>query len=170
MSTAKAIHDAVYEGKPLIERVVTITGAVKSPKNLLVRFGTPLRNLIDYCGGLNAEANKIILGGPMMGIAQFDLDFPVVKGTNSVLVIESAPIKELDCISCGRCIEICPVRVMPTLLARYAKAARYEDCKETYIDDCFECGACTFACPSNIPIVQYIKIAKKELAKRRASK
>jgi len=170
VSTAKAIHDAVYEGKPLIERVVTVTGAVRNPKNLLTRFGTPLRNIIDYCGGTNDNANKIILGGPMMGIAQFDLGYPVVKGTNSVLVIESKSVREQDCISCSRCIEICPMRLMPTVLARNAKAGRYDACKEAYIDDCFECGACTYNCPANIPIVQYVKVAKKELAKRAASK
>jgi electron transport complex protein RnfC len=170
VSTAKAIHDAVIEAKPLIERVITVTGAVKKPKNLLTRFGTPLRTLIDYCGGMDSRANKIILGGPMMGIAQFDLDFPAVKGTNSVLVTESAPIREQDCISCGQCIEICPMRLMPTLLARYAKAGRYDECRENYIDDCFECGACSYACPANIPLVQYIKIAKKELLKRKASR
>ncbi|MFC1938742.1 electron transport complex subunit RsxC [Chloroflexota bacterium] len=170
VSTAKAIHDAVVSGRPLIERVVTVTGAVKSPKNLLSRFGTPLRSLIEYCGGMDDRANKVILGGPMMGIAQFDLDFPAVKGTNSILVTESAPLREQDCISCGKCIEICPMRLMPTLLARYAKAGRYDECKETYIDDCFECGACTYTCPANIPIVQYIKIAKKELLRRKANK
>jgi electron transport complex protein RnfC len=170
VSTAKAIHDAVVEGKPLIERVVTVTGAVKHPKNLLTRFGTPLRNLTEYCGGMDSQANKVILGGPMMGIAQFDLDFPVVKGTNSVLVTKSTPIREQDCISCGKCIEICPMRLMPTLLAKYAKAGRYDECRENYIDDCFECGACSYACPANIPIVQYIKVAKKELLKRKASK
>jgi electron transport complex protein RnfC len=170
VSTTKAIHDAVIEGKPLIERVVTVTGAVPSPKNLLTRFGTPLRNLIDYCGGMTDDANKVILGGPMMGITQFDLDFPVVKGTNSLLITSGTPIREQDCISCGRCIEVCPMRLMPTLLARYAKAGRYDECKEVYIDDCFECGACTYACPANIPIVQYIKVAKRELAKRKVAK
>jgi electron transport complex protein RnfC len=169
VSTAKAIHDAVVEDKPLIERVVTVTGAVKNPKNLLSRFGTPLRSLIDYCGGMDDQANKVILGGPMMGIAQFELNFPAVKGTNSILVTESPPFIEQDCISCGKCIEICPMRLMPTLLARYAKAGRYDECKEIYIDDCFECGACTYTCPANIPIVQYIKIAKKELLRRKAN-
>jgi len=170
VSTAKAIHDAVVDGKPLIERVVTVTGAVKNPKNLLTRFGTPLRSLIDYCGGMGDSANKVILGGPMMGIAQFDLDFPAVKGTNSILVTESTPIREQDCISCGKCIEVCPMRLMPTLLARYAKAGRYNECEDIYINDCFECGACTYVCPANIPLVQYIKIAKRELAKRKVTK
>jgi len=170
VSTAKAIHDAVIEGKPLIERVVTVTGAVRNPKNLLTRFGTPLRSLIDYCGGMTDDANKVILGGPMMGITQFDLDFPVVKGTNSLLITSGAPIREQDCISCGKCIEVCPMRLMPTLLAKYAKAGRYDDCKDVYIDDCFECGACTYTCPANIPMVQYIKVAKRELAKRKVAK
>ena len=171
VSTAKAIHDAVALGKPLIERVVTVTGAVSQPKNLLTRFGTPIRSLISYCGGIVEPANKVILGGPMMGIAQFDLDFPVVKGTNSILVVESTPIRELDCISCGKCIEVCPVRLMPTMLARLAKAGRYDECREVYyLDDCFECGACSYTCPANIPLVQYIKIAKKELLKRKATK
>ncbi len=166
VGTTQAIHEAVVEGKPLIERVVTVTGAVANPKNLLVRFGTPLRNLIDFCGGTVGKANKIILGGPMMGFAQFDLDFPTVKGTNSLLVKEDAPVTEQHCIRCGRCIEICPMRLMPTLLAKCAKAGRYDECKEAYIDNCFECGVCTYACPASIPIVQHIKVAKKELAKR----
>lgn len=171
VSTAKAIHDAVIEGKPFVERVVTVTGAVKNPKNLLVRFGVPLRVLIDYCGGMDGKANEVILGGPMMGISQFDLDFPLAKGTSCVLVKEGAPIKEQNCISCGMCIEVCPMRLMPTVLAKYAKAGRYDDCKEeAYIDDCFECGACAYTCPANIPIVQYIKTAKSELMKRAVTK
>jgi electron transport complex protein RnfC len=170
VSTAKAIHDAVFEGKPFIERVVTVTGAVKNPKNLLVRFGTPLRSLIDYCGGIDGKANEVVLGGPMMGFSQFDLDFPVIKGTNGIIIKESKPINEQDCISCGKCIEVCPMYLMPTLLTRYAKAGRYDECKGAYIDDCFECGACAYTCPANIPIVQYIKVAKRELAKRAAKK
>jgi len=170
VSTAKAIHDAVVEGRPFIERVVTITGAVKNPKNLLTRFGTPLRHLIDYCGGIDGKADEVILGGPMMGFSQFDLDFPTVKGTNAVLVKKGVPVTEQDCISCGKCIEVCPMRLMPTSLARLAKAGNYEECEKFYLIDCFECGACAYICPANIPIVQYIKVAKKELAKRAVKK
>lgn len=166
VSTAKAVHDAVIEGKPLIERVVTVTGEVKKPQNLLVRFGVPIGKLIEHCGGMKPRANKVILGGPMMGITQFELDFPVIKGTNSLLITRSTTIEERDCISCGKCIEVCPMRLMPTLLARNAKTGNYDICKENYIDDCFECGSCTYTCPANIPIVQYIKVAKKELMKR----
>ncbi|HUU08109.1 MAG TPA: electron transport complex subunit RsxC [Dehalococcoidales bacterium] len=170
VGTAKAIHDTIFEGKPLIERVVTVTGAVKQPKNLLVRIGTPLRNLIEYCGGMEEGANEIILGGPMMGISHFDLDFPVTKGTSCVLVRESVPVKEQECISCGRCLGVCPMRLMPTLLTKYAKTGRYDAAEEAYVNNCVECGSCAYACPARIPIVQYIKVAKKELVKRKANK
>jgi electron transport complex protein RnfC len=169
VSTAKAIHDAVVEGKPFIERVVTVSGAVKNPKNLLVRLGTPLGSLIEYCGGIDERANEVIIGGPMMGISQPDLGFPVTKGTSCLLVRESKPAREQACINCGECLVVCPMRLEPTLLAKYAKAGRYEDCKRAYIDVCFECGLCTYVCPANIPILQYIKIAKGELARRAAS-
>jgi Na+-translocating ferredoxin:NAD+ oxidoreductase subunit C len=166
VSTAKAIHEAVVEGKPLIERVVTVTGAVKDPKNLLARFGTRLGDLIEYCGGMTGEANKVILGGPMMGFAQFDLGFPTVKGTNSIVVKEDAAVREHDCIRCGRCIEVCPMRLMPTLLAQYSKAGRFDECRAAYIDNCFECGVCAFSCPAHVPIVQYVQTAKREMARR----
>ncbi len=170
VGTAKAIHDAIFEGKPLVERVVTVTGAVKQPKNLLVRIGTPLRNLIEYCGGTKEDANEIILGGPMMGISHFDLDFPVTKGTSCVLVKESIPVKEQECINCGRCLQVCPMRLMPTMLTKYAKTGRYDACVEAYVDNCVECGSCAYACPARIPIVQYIKVAKKELGRRKVNK
>jgi electron transport complex protein RnfC len=167
VSTAKAIHDAIFEGKPLIERVVTVTGSVKNPKNLLVRLGTPLRNLIEYCGGMDEKANEIIIGGPMMGVSHFDLDFPVGKGTSCVLVRTTTPVKEGICINCGRCMANCPMHLMPTRIAKYAKAGRYNDCKAAYVESCYECGTCAYACPANIPIVQYTKVAKSELMKRK---
>ncbi len=170
VTTTKAIYDAIYEGKPFIERVVTVTGSVKNPKNLLVRFGTPLKNLIDYCGGITEEGGEVILGGPMMGIAQYDLSFPVTKGTNCVLVKTPQPINESQCLTCGRCLDVCPMGLMPTLYPRYVKKGRYDDCKAAYIDNCTECGACAYVCPANIPIVQYIKVAKKELQRRAAKK
>lgn len=170
VSTTQAIHDAVVEGKPLVERVITVTGAVRNPKNLLVRFGTPLRTLMEFCGGMEGKANKVILGGPMMGFAQFDLDFPTVKGTNSLTVKEDTSVTEQHCIRCGRCVEVCPMRLMPTLLAKCAMSGRYDECREAYIDNCFECGVCAYTCPANIPIVQHVKVAKKELARRAAKR
>jgi len=170
VATAKAIHDVVFEGKPLIERVVTVTGAVNNPKNLLVRVGTPIRDLIDYCGGMTDNANEVILGGPMMGVSQTDLDFPVTKGTSCILVKESESIHEQDCISCGKCLEVCPMNLMPTMLAKYSKASLFDSCEEYHIGNCFECGCCTYVCPANIPLVQHIKVAKKEIALRKAKK
>ena len=166
VSTARAIHDAVTEGKPLIEQVVTVTGAVKEPKNLLVRLGTPARDIIDYCGGMTADAPEVVLGGPMTGFSIADLDCPITKGIRCVLVKETAPVKELACIRCGRCLDACPMRLEPTMLARYARAGLYEDCRRLYIDQCFECGSCAFVCPAGIPITQYIKIARRELGRR----
>jgi electron transport complex protein RnfC len=168
VSTAKAINDAVLENKPYVERVVTVTGAVKQQKNLLVRIGTPIINLIDYCGGIDVKTSEVILGGPMMGIAQFDLDFPVTKGTNCILVKEGRHVRERDCINCGTCLEVCPMHLMPTSLVKFSKSGLFDKCKDAYIDDCFECGSCTYSCPANIPIVQYIKVAKNELNKRKA--
>ena len=149
-----------------MERVVTVTGAVKKPKNLLVRLGTPLGSLIDYCGGIEGEAGEISIGGPMIGISQPDPGAPVTKGTSCLLVKESRPAKERDCIRCGSCLEVCPMRLEPSTLARYARAGRYDDCRRYYIDNCFNCGCCTYVCPSNIPILQYIEIAKAELARK----
>lgn len=170
VATCKAIYDAVYLGKPLIERVVTVTGAVKDPKNLLVRFGTPMKNLIDYCGGMTVAGGEVIIGGPMMGIAQYDTGFPVTKGTNCVLVKEAQVFAERDCINCGRCVETCTMGLMPTLFPKLVKKGRYEEARAAYVENCVECGACTYGCPANIPIVQYIKVAKKELARRAQKK
>ncbi len=170
VSTAKAIHEALYEGKPYIERVVTVTGGVKNPKNLLVRFGTPLKHLIDYCGGTIGKDGQVIVGGPMTGISQFDLGFPVCNGTNCVLIGARQQGRVMECINCGRCIEACPVGLMPCYYPKYVKVGRYAECQQAYIDNCFECGACAYTCPSFIPIVQYIKIAKKELTRRAGNK
>lgn len=170
INTARAIHEAVYEGKPLIEAFVTVTGAVKNPKNLRVRLGTSVKDIIAFCGGLTGQAGAIILGGPMMGICQPDLDYPVTKGSNCILVQGSNVFNERDCINCGACLQACPMRMMPTLLAKYAKAGRYEDCQKYFAENCCECGVCSYVCPANIPIVQYIKLAKSEIAKSKAAK
>jgi electron transport complex protein RnfC len=169
VSTAKAIHDAVLKNKPFVERVVTVTGAVKNPKNLLVRIGTPIANLVDYCGGMDSPANEIIIGGPMMGVSQFDLDFPVTKGISCILAREGRQVAERDCIRCGACLEVCPMHLMPTMYVKYVKSGLFDECRDAYIDDCFECGSCAYSCPANIPIVQYIKVAKSELNKRKAA-
>jgi electron transport complex protein RnfC len=164
VSTAKAIHDAVMEGKPLIEQVITVTGRVKNPQNLLIRVGTPIKNLIEYCGGIADKANDVILGGPMMGTSVTDLNTPVTRGIRCLLLNNTRERNEHDCINCGRCVNACSMHLVPSLLAKYSKLGKYEDCGKSYIDACIECGVCTYVCPANIPITQYIKTAKQQLS------
>ena len=164
--TALAINDAVSQGKPFTGKVITVAGGVTKAANLRVHFGTPLGHLIDYSGGIKGDADKIVINGLMSGISIYDRDFPVTKETNSILLEKDTAFRERDCIRCGKCLDICPARLSPTLLAAYAKAGRYDKCEEGYIGSCFECGACSYICPSNIPLLQYIKIAKSELAKK----
>ena len=168
VSTAKAIYDAVYDGIPLIERVVTVTGDVKEPKNLLVRLGTSFHELIEECGGSRGKEGKILNGGPMQGIAQYK-DVPVIKSIRCVLVldIEKARIpEERECTSCGMCVEACPIGLMPTVLGKLARKKRFEDCTDYHILDCVECGSCTYVCPSKILLVQLITYGKEEINRR----
>ncbi len=169
VQTAKAIYDAVYEGKPLIERVVTITGAVKEPKNLLVKIGTPVKDLIEFCGGYEGSVGKIISGGPMMGIAQYSDEVPVIKGLSGILVQHKEVIKEeeRDCIRCARCVDKCPMSLMPTMIYQYAQKDDFDKCDEYFALDCYECGVCSYVCPIKIPLVHWIKYAKEELIKRK---
>ncbi|MBC7334219.1 MAG: electron transport complex subunit RsxC [Actinobacteria bacterium] len=163
VGTSKAVYEAVVEGKPLVEKVITVTGAVNDPKNLTVRIGTPLRDLIDYCGGSDEKANTVITGGPMMGISISDIDFPVIKGTNCVLVKKGSPASDENCIRCSRCVSVCPMNLMPLMFVRGVRSGMYEVCKEHYIEDCIECGCCAYVCPANIPIVSYIKVGKSKI-------
>ncbi len=166
VSTARAIFDAVIRGKPLTEQVVTVTGAVNSPKNVMVRLGTPVRDLIEYCGGMAAEADEVVLGGPMTGFAIADLDYPVTKGVRCVLVKEAAATEEKPCIRCGSCLDACPMYLQPFLLARCARSGRYDESCRLQLNQCFECGCCAYVCPAGIPITQYIKMAKRELCRK----
>ncbi len=165
-STVLAINDAVINSKPFIEKTVTLAGSVSKAANLRVRIGTPISHIIDYCGGIKDAADKIIINGLLSGSTVYDQSFPVTKETNSIILGHNVTSEEGDCIRCGKCIEICPARLSPTLLAAYAKAGRYNECKEAYVDNCFECGACSYICPSNIPILQYLRVAKSELGKK----
>lgn len=169
VQTAKAVYDAVYEGKPLVERVITVTGAVKTPKNLLVKIGTPVKELIEFCGGYEGSIGKVISGGPMMGIAQYTDEIPIIKGSSGILVQHEELIKEeeRDCIRCGRCVDACPMKLMPTMIAQYAQKDELDKCDEYFATDCYECGCCGYACPSKIPLVHWIKYAKTELMKRK---
>ncbi len=169
VGTAYAIYEAIYNSKPLYERVLTVSGsAIREPANLRVRIGTPVRDLIDICGGLKVDTYKVISGGPMMGIAQPSLDAPIIKGTSGILFLSSFDVDEdveQPCIRCARCVDICPMNMIPTDISRLIQKSRYEDAVSYNIEDCVECGACSYECPSKIPLLQWIRIGKNELAK-----
>jgi electron transport complex protein RnfC len=168
IGTAFAVFEAVRYGKPLIERVVTVTGeGIREPKNLLTKIGTLISHLIEECGGLQDDNLKVISGGPMMGFALSSLDVPVTKGTSGIVVMAENNIVHAEsfgpCIRCGRCIDICPMGLMPSMLSIYAEKGLYEGAKEYGLFDCFECGSCAFVCPSKRPIVQLVRLAKSQV-------
>ena len=171
VGTIVAIADFFLRGMPLIERVVTVAGpGVTYPANLIVPLGTPVRDVVKFCGGLKPGSREIIMGGPMMGRPIASLDVPILKGCSGVLVFteeETARLKEYPCISCGRCLEACPYFLNPSRLARLSKARMYDEMKDYHVFDCVECGCCTFACPSHIPIVQLIRTGKDDLTHRK---
>ncbi|MCE5330079.1 electron transport complex subunit RsxC [bacterium] len=163
VGTAKAVFDSLSTGVPLIEKVVTVTGDIEKPQNFMVRIGTPVIDLISCCGKFDAGKTKIIVGGPMMGNAIVDLNFPVTKAINCILLKHTVRIQESNCIRCGRCVNICPMNLMPLMYAAYAKNSKYEVLRDYYISTCIECGSCAYVCPAAIPIVAYIKTAKSVL-------
>ncbi len=171
VGTALAISEAVRKGKPLIERVVTVTGrGIKKPTNLKVRIGALLQDLIDHCGGCVGRPGKIIMGGPLMGFSQYTTLVPVIKGTTGILVLpeeEVAEISERSCIRCSRCVDVCPVDILPNLIAQYARKDRFDWAEKYGVLDCMECGVCAYVCPAKIPLVQLIKYAKSQLAKNK---
>jgi electron transport complex protein RnfC len=174
IGTAYAVYNAVRYGKPLIERVVTVTGnGIKEPQNLLVRIGTSLDFLIQNCGGFTDEPEKVIMGGPMMGVAQYTLKVPVIKGTSGVVVFSknSAEIdgKYQSCIRCGRCIANCPMGISPNLYGLYFERNMVDEAYASNLMDCLECGICSYACPSNRPVVQFIRQLKSEVLKKKKS-
>jgi len=168
VGTAASIHDALACGKPVIERVVTISGeGIKEPKNLRVRIGTPFADLIEQCGGMIGGGEKAVLaGGPMMGIAQTNLDVPVVKGTSGITVLRADTVKPLEyraCIRCAACVEACPMSLMPYRIADQGRLFMCADFKAWGGPDCIECGCCSFVCPSKRPLVQWIRLGKLKL-------
>jgi electron transport complex protein RnfC len=175
VGTCIAIADAVCSGKPLIERIVTITGSgVNEPKNMLVRVGTPMEEVIEQCGGLKPDVRKVILGGPMMGLAQPTVEnFPVIKGTSGILCLTSQEV-ELQafrpCIRCARCVDACPVSIMPLFIGSAVEQGLYGQAESANAMDCIECGCCTYVCPSKRPLVQWIRLSKGDIAERRAKK
>jgi len=169
IGTCYSIYEACAFNKPLIDRIVCVTGeCVKNPKNLIVPIGTPISTLIDYCGGFNEDPDKIISGGAMMGFAFASLDIPVLKGTSGVICIkEENKAQETACISCGKCVEVCPIGLMPTMLYRNINNGNYQVALDKYsLMDCKECGCCAYTCPAHIPLVHAFKTGKN-LARRK---
>lgn len=168
--TSYALYEACYWRRPLTERITTISGeGVKNPGNFIVRLGTPARVLLEMCGYDAEHTNKLIYGGPMMGPAHFNLDLPICKGTSGVLALVNAPnFISGACIRCGRCIEVCPAKLTPYIYSVLGENGKYLETKKYDIMDCMECGACTYICPARRPIVQWVKVAKAELAAERA--
>ena len=171
--TAYQISAAVAKGMPLFERVVTVTGSVARPSNLLVRLGTPISHVFAEVGGFSAEIGKVIAGGPMMGITQCDLSAPVVKGTSGLLALDvrtARPVEDSPCIRCGKCVVGCPMGLQPYLITAYADACRMDDAEKYRALDCIECGCCSYACPANRHLVQSMRLAKAEILKARRKK
>jgi electron transport complex protein RnfC len=174
VGTAMAVHDAILEGKPLIERILTVTGdGIEEPKNVLVRIGTPFKKVIEFCGGLKTDTTQIYMGGPMMGFAQYDLSVPVIKATSGIICQQESSVvipRIYPCIQCGNCVSVCPMNLVPTRLASFTAKAKWEDAEQLGVLNCIECGSCAFACPSNIPLVQWIRVGKLRVSEMKRKK
>jgi electron transport complex protein RnfC len=164
VATAFAIYKAVYKNEPLYERVITISSSLlENPSNLKVRIGTPLESLLGECGPLNGPVAKVIFGGPMMGIAQWSWQTPAIKSTSGIVLLspfEADLPQESACIKCAKCVDVCPMNLVPTHLKRLVTQGYWDRLERYNVSDCIECGCCAYICPSRIPLVQYIKLGK----------
>ena len=164
VGTAFAIYQAVMKNKPLIDRVITVTGkSVKQPSNLLARLGTPFQQLIDECGGLPEDAGKVIGGGPMMGKALLSLEVPMTKGSSGLLIMNEKEARRSEpnpCIRCAKCVSACPMGLEPYLLSTLSDLQDWEKVEANDVTSCIECGSCQFTCPSNRPLLDMIRVGK----------
>lgn len=165
--TAAAIYEGLVEGTPIIEKIVTVSGlAVGKPTNLKVRIGTMFNEILDHTNTNRDEIEKLVMGGPMMGMAQPSEMVPVVKGTSGLLALtkeETNPYKPKSCIVCGKCIKACPMDLLPNMYAKLARFKRWEEMGDFHLMDCIECGSCSYICPANRPLTEAIKIGKAKL-------
>ena len=172
VSTFAAIYRAVRLGRPLYQRIVTVSGeAIAEPQNFAVRIGTPLHDLIEVAGGLNEKTERVISGGPMMGFAQGDLSVPVIKATNCVLCL----LKDVNgaaenpvCLRCGKCVAVCPMRLQPLYMYRFVNANRVDELDRLHLLDCMECGSCAYTCPGKLPLVESFRKGKAMLREAKA--
>jgi electron transport complex protein RnfC len=176
VGTAIAVWEAVVEGRVQTDAILTVSGrGVARPANLRVPVGTPVAEVLEFCGGLTADVERVVVGGPMMGVAQHDLAAPVVKACSGILALsrdELGPqIEPGQCLRCARCVEACPVHLVPSRLARLGERGRVEEARDLGIEVCMECGTCAFACPAGLPLVQWLRLAKQQVRElsRRAS-
>ena len=169
VGTASASYLAVQKNRPLIERVVTVTGkSVTNPSNFLTRIGTPASFIIEKAGGLPQDTAKVINGGPMMGKAVSNLDIPIVKGSSGILLIREGEAKRnpvQPCIRCTKCVGVCPMGLEPYLLMTQAEKGMFDALERDQVMDCIECGSCSYTCPSSRPLLDYIRLGKAEVGK-----
>lgn len=172
VGTAKATWDAVAHGRPLYERVITVSGGgVPTPKNILVRVGTPFQAAVDSCGGLEENVNILVMGGPMMGLSQWSLDIPVIKATSGLLTWNFAfAAREYDCIRCGRCVDHCPMGLLPARLIKFVQHDRLPEAEAGGVLDCVECGCCHYICPSKILLVHWLRVGKNKITQMKRKK
>ena len=171
--TTMAIYEAVYRGKPVTHRIVTVSGSgINEPKNLLCPIGTPIRELLDACGGVKKNTFKILMGGPMMGHSQYDMEAPIGKGTNAILAFcekEERTVEHPACIRCGKCISVCPMHLQPVFMYQYERAGMLGELEKANVLDCIECGACTYICPGRLYLVQSFRAGKQKINNARAA-
>lgn len=171
VATAAAVSEAIKTGMPLVKRICTVTGSgVNEPKNLMIKTGTLLSEIVDQCGGLKDDVAKIIWGGPMMGISMSTLNIPATKTASGILCLNEvdASIPESSsCIKCGKCVDICPAFIQPMLLDAYSLKNDYDSAEKLRVLDCIECGSCSFVCPAKRPLLHSIRVSKREVLARK---
>jgi len=163
--TAIAVSEAVKNAKPVIDQFITVYGAVSKPKNLQVRIGTPLKDVLSHCGA-NGDVAKVIVGGPMMGLAQYSLETPVTKEITAIYVQKESDlvtISDQKCINCGWCVKVCPMGLLPNVIASFCEVDMFEEAESYNLSYCVECGCCAYVCPAKIPLVHWIKYGKSQL-------